>query len=110
MRPHSSGIGDTMTDTLVYLNGQYLAYDDARIPVEDRGLQFADGVYEVVRYYGGKPFRMREHLDRLRRSAAGIELNLPSIDNFEFVLNSLIDRQGLDEATVYLQITRGAAP
>jgi D-alanine transaminase len=99
-----------MAGPLVYLNGQYVDYAEARVPVEDRGLQFADGVYEVVRYYGGRPFRMEQHLTRLVRSAAGLELELPPLGEIEQALNELIRRQGLSEATVYLQITRGAAP
>src|SRR5271165_1773005 len=99
-----------MADLLVYLNGQFVAYDDARVPVEDRGMQFADGVYEVVRYYDGRPFRMQQHLSRLVRSAAGIELSLPPIEELRLAMDALIHRQGLQDATVYLQITRGAAP
>src|SRR5271165_4741625 len=99
-----------MAEPLVYLNGQVVPYDSAHISVEDRGFQFADGVYEVVRYYGGRPFRMPQHLARLVRSAAGIELNLPPIDELESAMNGLVESQGLVEATVYLQITRGAAP
>jgi D-alanine transaminase len=99
-----------MSESLVYLNGEYIPYDEARVPVEDRGLQFADGVYEVVRYYGGRPFRMAQHLSRLVKSAAGIELPLPPVDELRSAMDTLIARQGLVEATVYLQVTRGAAP
>src|ERR671934_274927 len=66
-----------MPDPLVYLNGEFVPYVDARVGVEDRAVQFGDGVYEVVRYYGGRPFRMGEHMARLERSAAGIELPIP---------------------------------
>jgi D-alanine transaminase len=100
----------TLADPLVYLNGQVVAYDEARVPIEDRGLQFADGVYEVVRYYDGRPFRMKEHLERLVRSAAGLELELPSLEGIRAAMDSLVERQGFQDATVYLQITRGAAP
>ncbi|HLH74669.1 MAG TPA: aminotransferase class IV [Chloroflexota bacterium] len=99
-----------MPEPLVYLNGEFLPYADARIPVEDRGMQFADGVYEVVRYYLGRPFRMADHLARLVRSAEGIELPLPPLDLIEQAMNQLVERQGMSEATVYLQITRGPAP
>lgn len=99
-----------MPELLAYVNGQYLPYDEAKVSIEDRGMQFADGVYEVVRYYSGSPFRMEQHLTRLTRSAAGIELPLPPVDEIQQVMNSLVERQGLSEATVYLQITRGAAP
>src|SRR5579884_2695259 len=99
-----------MPEPLVYLNGEFLPYDAARIPVEDRGLQFADGVYEVVRYYDGRPFRMQQHLARLVRSAAGIELPLPPVEEIRRAMDALIEKQGLQDATVYLQITRGPAP
>ena len=98
-----------MAETLVYLNGQFLPYGEAKIPVEDRSIQFADGVYEVVRYYGGRAFRMPQHLARLARSAAGIEITLPPLDELRQAMDSLIERQGLTEGTVYLQVTRGVA-
>lgn len=98
-----------MPEPLVYLNGEYVSYDDARVPVEDRGLQFADGVYEVVRYYEGRPFRMEQHLRRLVRSAEGIELPLPPLDGIQEAMNELVRRQGFKDAAVYLQITRGTA-
>lgn len=98
-----------MPEPLVYLNGEYVSYDDARVPVEDRGLQFADGVYEVVRYYGGRPFRMEQHLRRLVRSAEGIELPLPPLNGIQEAMNELVRRQGFKDAAVYLQITRGTA-
>ena len=99
-----------MPEPLVYLNGQFVAYGDARVPIEDRGLQFADGVYEVVRYYEGHAFRMDQHLARLVRSAAGLEIDLPPLDEIQAAMDQLIERQGLNDATVYLQITRGVAP
>ena len=61
-----------MADPIVYLNGKFVAYEEAKISVEDRSVQFSDGIYEVVRYYGGAPFRMKEHMERLVRSAAGM--------------------------------------
>lgn len=99
-----------MAEPMVYLNGQIVSYDEAKVPVEDRSIQFADGVYEVVRYYNGRPFRMEEHLERMVRSAAGIELPLPPVDELKQAMNTLIEKQGLKDATVYLQVTRGSAP
>jgi len=98
-----------VAETLVYLNGQYLPYGEAKIPVEDRSIQFADGVYEVVRYYNGRPFRMSQHLARLARSAAGVEIPLPPLEELRLAMDTLIERQGLSEGTVYLQVTRGVA-
>jgi D-alanine transaminase len=96
-----------MPGPLVYLNGQYVAYEDARLGVEDRATQFGDGVYEVVRYYGGRPFKMDSHMRRLVRSAAGIDLPAPPVDELVAAMDELVRRQGLSDAAVYLQITRG---
>lgn len=98
-----------MAEPLVYLNGEYVSYDAARVPVEDRGMQFADGVYEVVRYYSGRPFRMEQHLARLVRSAEAIELPLPQLEVIRRAMDGLIEKQSLRDAAVYLQITRGPA-
>jgi D-alanine transaminase len=61
----------------IWIDGKTMPLAEAKIGVEDRGFQFADGVYEVIRIYGGVPFTLEEHLDRLQRSAEGIELPLP---------------------------------
>jgi len=53
---------------VVYLNGSLIAKDEAAISPEDRGFNFADGVYEVVKYYHGRPFRYNDHISRLKRS------------------------------------------
>lgn len=97
---------------LVWLNGEYLPPDEARVSVLDRGFLFADGVYEVTPFYRGRPFRMEAHLARLERGlcALGILLDVPSLEE---VMHELVVRSGLAEAevsTVYLQVTRGVAP
>lgn len=98
---------DSMND--LYLNGEYNALKEGRVSVEDRGFQFADGVYEVVRVYDGRPFRLREHLARLERSLAGVEIPLPEpLPKIEEICRRLIGT--LKEATIYLQVTRGASP
>ena len=56
-----------MPDPIVYLNGEFVPYDQATIGVEDRSVQFGDGIYEVIRWYGGKPFKLESHLARLVR-------------------------------------------
>ncbi len=93
----------------LYLNGEYMPLDRGRVPVEDRGFQFADGVYEVLRVYHGSPFRLPEHLARLERSLAGLEIPLPEpVPKIAEVCRRVAE--GIPEATVYLQVTRGAAP
>jgi D-alanine transaminase len=92
---------------IVYLNGQFVPYDQAKIGVEDRSVQFGDGIYEVIRWYGGQPFAVESHMRRLERSAAGIDLPIPPSDELLAAMHELVRRQGLADAAVYLQITRG---
>ncbi len=95
----------------IWINGEVMALEDATLGVEDRGFQFADGVYEVIRLYDGRPFTLDEHLDRLQRSAGGLEIKLPlEIDLLKAEIQSLIARSGLSEGMVYLQLTRGCSP
>ncbi len=96
----------------VYLNGAFLPKDEARIPVDDRGFLFGDGVYEVTPFYGGVPFRLSRHLDRMRRGLAALRIGL-EVETLEPLHGELLARNGLegaDMAIVYLQVTRGAAP
>ena len=95
---------------LIWLNGEILPMADARLGVEDRGFQFADGVYEVIRLYDGRPFTLREHLERLERSAAGIRMTLPmSVDALSAEVLKFVPRTNVREGMVYLQATRGTA-
>src|SRR2546425_9354409 len=96
---------------MIWLNGEVLPLAEARIGVEDRGFQFADGVYEVVRLYNGRPFTLSEHLDRLARSCEGIRLKNPlSKNDLSGEIQKYIERSPIREGMIYLQITRGAAP
>ncbi len=82
-----------------------------RIGVEDRGYQFADGVYETLRLYGGVPFLIQEHLKRLQRSCEGIELKLPmTLAELESAMMSLAAQSQLNDGMLYLQVTRGESP
>ncbi|HXF05220.1 MAG TPA: D-amino-acid transaminase [Blastocatellia bacterium] len=100
-----------MTEGLVWLNGEFLDFASAKVSVEDRGFQFGDGIYEVIRVYQGKPFAFEDHLQRLQRSADAIELTLPySLDALRDVGYELIERTQLGDAELYLQVTRGVAP
>ena len=94
-----------------FLNGRFLPLAEATVSVEDRGFQFGDGVYEVIRTYGGRPFKLEAHLARLDRSAQAIGLRQP------YPSERWVDyvREGLrlaafPEAKIYVQITRGTAP
>jgi D-alanine transaminase len=92
-----------------WLNGKVLPLAEASVSVEDRGFQFADGVYEAVRVYGGRPFALGEHLDRLERSALAVLIRLPiARDQLDRAVRELIARQGITaDGLVYLQLTRG---
>lgn len=91
----------------VYLNGEFLPLSEAKVSVLDRGFLFGDGIYEVIPVYGGKPFRLAEHLDRLDNSLSGIRLASPlTAAQWEDIFNRLI--QGMDDQSIYLQVTRGA--
>ncbi len=95
---------------MLYLNGAYLPIEDGRVSVEDRGFQFGDGVYEVVRVYRGKAFRLDRHLKRLQESLDGVRIAAPEpLEKIAGVCRTLIER-GPQEASIYLQVTRGASP
>ena len=94
----------------VYINGTYVPVAEASISVFDRGFLFGDGVYEVIPVYGGRLFRLQHHLDRLRNSLAEIHLSHPMSDAaITSVFQRLLKGRN-DDASIYLQITRGSAP
>ncbi len=96
---------------IAYLNGHFLPLEEAKISIEDRGFQFGDGVYEVVRVYRGVPFRPHDHFLRFERSAQAISLRCPlSGVEWEALLKEGIARSHCDEGKVYIQLTRGVAP
>jgi len=93
---------------ICYLNGAYVPLAEARVSPLDRGFLFGDAVYEVVPVYGSRPFRLRQHLDRLERSLAGIRMPAPlSHGEWAKVCQELISRNLGSDAYVYIQITRG---
>ena len=94
----------------VYLNGQFLALEDAKVSVLDRGFIYGDGVYELVPVYGRRPYRLQQHLARLKRSLAGIRLTNPHTDaEWEAIISELIGRMPFADQGVYFQVTRGVA-
>ncbi len=96
---------------IAYLNGEFLPLEEARVSIEDRGFQFGDGVYEVIRVYGGSPFRLNEHLSRLAQSSQAISIPLPlELKKWEALIQEGLQRSGYFECKVYIQITRGVAP
>lgn len=95
----------------VYLNGQYLPLEEARIPVMDRGFLFGDGVYEVIPVYDRRPFRLEDHLARLQDSLDGIRLANPhSLAEWTALVERMVAESPWDDVGVYLQVTRGPGP
>lgn len=96
--------------SIVYLNGEYLPLDQARVSVLDRGFLFADGVYEVMPAYGGHLLRLDEHMHRLQTNLAAIRLENPLQDEqWLEILHRLIKENPSEDQSVYLQVTRGVA-
>jgi D-alanine transaminase len=92
-----------------YLNGAFLPVGEAKVPAMDRGFLFGDGAYEVIPVYSRRPFRLAEHLARLRHTLEGIRLANPH-DEAEWarLIGEIVERNDGEDQSVYLQITRGA--
>ncbi|MDX8403865.1 MAG: aminotransferase class IV [Mariprofundaceae bacterium] len=94
-----------------YVNGNFLPLDEATIHIEDRGFQFADGVYEVIACLGGNFLDIKPHLKRLEHSCQEIKIPLPcSLDKLESLANQLCQKNPFSDAMIYIQVTRGVAP
>jgi D-alanine transaminase len=96
---------------IVYLNGRYISKDESFISSDDRGFYFADGVYEVVKYYKGLPFYFEDHMIRLKNSLSSVRIDF-DISMLGSLCDHLIEDNLLQDeyAGVYIQITRGVAP
>ena len=97
--------------TTVYLNGSFIPLEQAQVSVLDRGFIFADGVYEVIPVFSGVPFRMMEHVERLRNSLDGISLRLDyDGEKWQSLAEQLLTLNRVTEdASLYIQVTRGVA-
>ena len=95
-----------------YFNGKLLPKDEIKLSPDDRGFLFADGIYEVVRWYEGFFYDMISHVTRLKRSLRELRINWSEADSFPAFAGNLIKMNNLENqpAMVYLQVTRGAAP
>ena len=92
-----------------YLNGAFLPLSEARVSPLDRAFLFGDAVYEVIPVYGGRPFRLREHLDRLNRSLAAIRMPAPrSHPEWAAICAQLAAPVGGADSYIYIQVSRGA--
>lgn len=95
----------------VYVNGRYLAYNQARVHVEDRGFQFADSVYEVCEINAGQLVDVSRHLARLRRSLNELQIEFTMSDGaLRHVMRQTVKRNLVRTGTLYMQVTRGEAP
>jgi len=96
---------------MLYLDGRYLPEAEARISPLDRGFLFADAIYEVVRYWRGRPYHLEAHVERMREGLGAIRIDA-SPDFFPEVGRRLLEENGLadKDAFVYAQVSRGAAP
>ncbi len=95
---------------MIYLNGEFMPIEQARVPVLDRGFIFGDGVYEVIPVYSRHPFRLAEHLRRLQASLDGIRLANPHDDaEWTRLVRRLIELNEFEDQSLYLHVTRGVA-
>jgi D-alanine transaminase len=97
-------------EVLACLNGETMPVEQARVPVWDRGFLFGDSVYEVCRMYRGRCWLEAEHFARLRRSLKELDFPTVEIDRLTDRVHRTITASGIQEGTVYMQITRGVAP
>jgi D-alanine transaminase len=100
-----------MTEGTLFLNGDYVKRSGAKVDIEDRGYQFGDGIYEVVRVYNGNVFTMDEHMERLYQSADKMKLKIPfELKEFTSIVFKLIELNDVHEGIVYIQVSRGVSP
>ncbi|MBI3708394.1 MAG: D-amino-acid transaminase [Proteobacteria bacterium] len=96
---------------IAYVNGRYVPHKQAAVHIEDRGYQFADGVYEVCAVWNGHIIDEGPHLDRLERSLRELRIGMPmSRQALSLVMREVIHRNAVDTGIIYVQMTRGVAP
>ena len=95
---------------IAYVNGSYVAHSEAEIHVEDRGYQFADGVYEVAAVCRGRIIDEDGHLVRLKRSLSELQITMPMADGpFALVCREILRQNRVQDGLLYIQVTRGVA-
>ena len=95
---------------IIYLNGEYVPAEEARVSVFDRGFLYGDGIYETLRVYGGRVFKLEEHLVRLERSAQLIRMDPPlSREAFAEAIDTCLKVNDLSDALVRIGVSRGEA-
>ena len=97
-------------NNLAWIDGLYCNLEGATISIEDRGYLLGDGVYEVIRVYNGKPFYLDAHLERLKRSAEAIRMEVPyELSEIDSTVLELVEKSSCLEGYIYMQLTRGSA-
>lgn len=100
-----------MMRELLWLNGRVLPLSEGRVSIEDRGFQFADGIYEAIRCYDGVPLMLPEHLERFENSARAILIEPPgTAEERADRIRSLVAESGFGDCLLYGQLTRGTSP
>ena len=100
-----------MSDGIVFIDGEYMHPDEARMSIFDTGFVWGDGVYDVTSTWNGWFFMLDEHLERFERSCEGFRLENPySFEEMRRICAECVDRAGLANAYVKMQITRGVPP
>lgn len=95
---------------IAYVNGQYIPHNHATVHIEDRGYQFADGVYEVIPIINGKMIDEKGHLDRLWRSMDELRIDEPMMRRpLQLVMQEVLRQNGVDTGLIYIQVTRGVS-
>jgi len=95
---------------IAYVDGRYVPHAHASVHIEDRGFQFADGIYEVIAVIAGRRFDEPRHMDRLERSLGELDMAMPmSRAALCLVMDEVVRRNRVDDGILYLQVTRGAA-
>lgn len=96
---------------IAFVNGRWMPLSNAKVSVEDRGFQFGDGIYELIRTYRKRAFHLHEHLARLQESAKKLEILLNySSHDFEKIIQTGCRKSGYLDTKIYIQVTRGTAP
>ena len=96
--------------TVHFIDGQFIKQEDVHISIDDRGYYFGDGVYEVMKVYGGELYTTHEHLNRLFESAEKIKITIPFTEKqLTDVALELISTNNISDGHVYIQVTRGSS-
>ncbi|UII55086.1 branched-chain-amino-acid transaminase [Cytobacillus spongiae] len=97
-----------MSNQVIFLNGEYVSKEDAKISVYDHGFLYGDGIFEGIRVYSGNVFRMKEHMDRLYRSAKSIMLQIPyEQEEFTRLVVETVEKNQLEDAYIRVVVSRG---